>query len=105
MARLVVASRNPALPFALNSAGHEVVVVDDESDVRWTEYVEFAEIVLLDLGDPQACSVLVNDVAGSRMGPIRMLLLAGTSPAWKDVHARPGTAGLEIVPLPLSMPR
>jgi hypothetical protein len=103
--RLVVVSHNPALPFALNSAGHEVVVVDDEADVRWAEYIAFAEIVVLDLGDPAACQLLMDGVARAAVNPVRVLLLASAEPAWQALLAGPAVAGTAILPLPLTMPR
>ena len=104
MARLVVVSRNAALPFALNSAGHEVVVLDDEADVRWGEFVGFADVVLLDLGDPHVCELLIDSVARSATTPVRVLLLASTAPAWDALKDNPRT-GTGVLPLPLSMPR
>jgi hypothetical protein len=104
MTRLVVVSRNAALPFALNSAGHEVVAVDDQSDVRWSEYVAFAEVVLLDLGDAAVCQLVVDDLTASAIDPIRALLLSNGSSGWDEMTAlkRPG---VDVLPLPLTMPR
>jgi hypothetical protein len=105
VARIVVLSRNHALPFALNSAGHEVVPVAEETDVRWSQYVAFADVVLLDVDDPEACQLLVNGVAESAVRPIRVLVVATTSAAWQAWRAESSAPGIALLWLPLTMPR
>ena len=104
MARLVVVTRNAALPFALNSAGHEVVTVDDDHDVRWGEYLDQSDVVVLDIDDPGICALLIDGVARSASHPIRVLLLASNNPSWVPVLAQ-HTDGVTVLPLPLTMPR
>jgi hypothetical protein len=104
MARLVVVSRNAALPFALNSAGQEVVTVDDDHDVRWGEYVDQSDVVVLDIDDPGICSLLIDGVARSASHAIRVLLLASNNPSWAAALAQ-RTDGVTVLPLPLTMPR
>ncbi|MGB8649207.1 MAG: hypothetical protein WCD35_00960 [Mycobacteriales bacterium] len=104
MARLVVVSRNAALPFALNSAGHEVVVVEEDGDVRWTEYSAMAEVVLLDVDDPSACALLIEGLVQAARQPVWVLLLANRNPGWSTILEQQAT-GVHVLPLPLSMPR
>jgi hypothetical protein len=103
MTRLAVVSGNAALPFALGSAGHEVVIVDDDHDVRWSEYVG-AEVVVLDLDDLDASMMLVEDLAASAPDNVRVLLLAKNDPRWVATSEAP-TDGVVVLPLPLTMPR
>jgi hypothetical protein len=104
VARLVVVSRNPALPFALNSAGHEVVTVDDDHDVRWGEYLDQSDVVVLDIDDPGICALLIDGVAASARHDIRVLLLASSNPGWGPIVDQ-HTDGVTVLPLPLTMPR
>ena len=101
MAHVVVVSRNAALPFALSTAGHDVVVVNEDDDVRWGTYLSDAEVVLLELSGAEAVPHLIDDLAEAASGNIRVLLVTG--------HEGGGRAapreGLVEVPLPLTMPQ
>jgi hypothetical protein len=80
------------------------MVVDDEHDVRWAEYRSFADVVILDLDDPQACGVLLDGLARTAESPVWVLLLASKNPHWPEVASQK-PAGVHVLSLPLTMPR
>ncbi|MCU1600156.1 MAG: hypothetical protein JWO22_865 [Frankiales bacterium] len=104
MARVVAHSRNTALPFALGTAGHDVVLVDVDADVRWAEYTAFAEVVVLEIDDPVVCLAIVDGISVSAQTAdhdVRILLIAGDGATWSTVEPHPGVA---VLHLPLTMP-
>lgn len=105
MARVVAHSRNTALPFALSTAGHDVVLVDTESDVRWAEYIRFAEVIVLECEEPAVCQAFIDGISESARTAdhdVRLLLLAGDATADAVVSPR---SGVFVLHLPLTMAR